>query len=33
MNALQIIKDKKALVLSGGGTLGLGEIGALSKLD
>lgn len=30
--ALEIIQNKTALVLSGGGTLGLGEIGSLSKL-
>jgi len=31
--ALNVIRNKKALVLSGGGTLGLGEIGALEKLN
>ena len=30
---LNVIRNKKALVLSGGGTLGLGEIGALEKLN
>lgn len=31
--ALEIIRDKSALVLSGGGTLGIGEIGSLRRLD
>jgi len=31
--ALEIIRNKKALVLSGGGTLGVGEVGSLIKLS